>query len=319
MSASAPYTVDKGVPRRLLSEFNVAFSLMSIIPLLICCYLITVKFFTIKVLEGLNGVYFLMAVLIALLGLLLARIVIRRVIEQLMTANAKLKELYEQQASFVGNVAHEFRSPLSVFKGALDNLADGLHGELTADQREPLEMCQKEANRLTRLVSDLLDLSRIEAGKLPMKRQEVVVQEVLRSVAQLYAGSAKERGLSITVDVPELPARIVGDRDRLQQVFVNLMSNAIKFTEQGGITLRLMEELEFWRAEVTDTGVGIVEGDRDRVFNKFERIDSRIEGSGLGLPIARDIVQLHYGRIWVEAPPGGGSRFVVRLPKHPAG
>lgn len=319
MSASERYTADKALPQRLLSEFNVAFSLMSVIPLLICCYLITVKFFTIKVLEGLNGIYFLMAVLIALLGLLLARLVIRRVIQQLMTANTKLKELYEQQASFVGNVAHEFRSPLSVFKGALDNLADGLHGELTDDQKEPLEMCRKEANRLTRLVSDLLDLSRIEAGKLPMKQQEIVLQEVLQSVAQLYAASAKERGLAITVDVPDAPARIIGDRDRLQQVFVNLLSNAIKFTESGGITLRLLEELEHWRAEVTDSGVGVTEPDRDRIFNKFERVDSRIEGAGLGLPIAKDIVQLHFGRIWVEPAPGSGSRFIVRLPKRPTG
>ncbi len=305
--------------RQLMSQFNVAFGLMSVVPLLICLYLITVKFFSISILEGLNGVYFLLAVLIALLGLLVGRVVIQTVIRQLVETNAKLARLYNQQASFVSNVSHEFRSPLTIVKGSLDNLADGLHGPLTTDQSEPVGMCQREINRLKRLVSDLLDLARMEAGKLPMVKQEVVLQEVIKAVAQLLAAPFRERKLNLAVDLPEAPIRVIGDRDRLQQVFMNLLTNALKFTETGRVHVQLSREDEYVRVDVVDTGRGIAKDDLGKIFDKFERVGGETEeGSGLGLPIAKDIVELHYGTIWAESQAGTGSRFVVRLPAKPS-
>ena len=309
MSAEPP------VSRRLWSRFNVAFSLMSVIPLLTCFYLITVRFFSLQALVGINGVYFLLALVIALLGLLAGYQLISDIIRQLFEANAKLAKLNDQQASFVSNVAHEFRSPLAVFKGALDNLADGLHGALSVEQEEPVRMCQKEVNRLKRLVSDLLDVSRIEAGKLTMQQEPVELTAVLRSVARLFEGVAKERGLTLETDLPAPPAEVAGDRDRLRQVFINLLANALKYTARGGVTVRLRREADAVQVEVADTGPGIAPEDLERVFDKFERVGSQSEeGSGLGLPIARDIVELHHGRIWVESRLGHGSRFLVRLP-----
>ena len=274
-------------PRRLMSRFNVAFSLMSIIPLLTCAYLITVRFFSVEILQGLNGVYFLLALVIALLGLLAGHQLIRDIIRQLVSANTKLAELNERQAAFVANVAHEFRSPLAVFKGALDNLADGLHGPLSADQREPVSMCRKEVTRLTRLVTDLLDVTRIEAGRLPMLKQDVVLQEILSSVAQLFSGLLKARGLSLTMEVPDAPAQVTGDRDRLQQVFINLVANAAKFTEHGGIRLRLAREGPVYQVDVEDTGPGIAQQDLEKIFDKFERVAARrrkAPDSGCRLP-----------------------------------
>jgi signal transduction histidine kinase len=298
-----------------MSQFNLAFSLMSVIPLLICCYLITVRFFSIQALEGLNGVYFLMAVVVAVTGLLLGRQVIREIIRRLVSSNEQLERINDQQASFVSNVAHEFRAPLAIVKGALDNLLDNLHGAMTDDQREPVTMAQREINRLKRLVSDLLDLSRIEAGKLPMAKREVVLQDVLRSVAQLYRGTLTERGLGLAVDMPEQPATVSGDGDRLQQVFMNLLTNAAKFTKTGSVRMRLGRDGGEFEVEISDTGCGIAAEDLERIFDKFERVGTGAEeGSGLGLPIARDIVQLHEGRIWAESTPGAGSRFIVRLP-----
>ncbi len=299
----------------LMSRFNIAFSLMSIIPLLTCFYLITVRFFSISILEGLNGIYFLLALVIALLGLFAGQQLIRDIIRQLVAANVKLARLNDQQAAFVSNVSHEFRSPLAIFKGALDNLADGLHGPLTPDQVEPLKMCQKEVNRLARLVGDLLDLSRIEAGKLPMQKHEVVLQDALQVVGQLFGGLLRERGLNLTMELPQAPARVLGDRDRLQQVFVNLFANAVKFTDKGGLRVRLLQDSGTFQVEVEDTGPGIAQEDLDRIFDKFERVGHGAEeGSGLGLPIARDIVELHHGRIWAESRLGQGSRFIIRLP-----
>ena len=293
---------------------------MSVIPLLTCFYLITVRFFSISILVGLNGVYFLLALIIALLGLLIGRQLIQGIIRQLVEANAKLKHLNHQQAAFVGNVAHEFRSPLAVFKGALDNLADGLHGPLIPDQAEPIAMCQKEVDRLKRLVTDLLDLTRIGAGRLPMLQQEVNLQEILQAVGAMFQVLVKERGLGLMMDLPEAPVVVVGDRDRLQQVFINLVGNAAKFTKTGEIQMRLRKDSDAAQIEVEDTGPGIPEADLERVFDKFEQVGaSTEEGSGLGLPIARDIVELHHGRLWAESEPGKGSRFIVRLPISGAG
>ncbi len=302
-------------PSRLMSRFNIAFSLMSIIPLLTCFYLITVRFFSIQILEGLNGVYFLLALVIALLGLLAGHQLIRDIIRRLIEANLKLERLNRQQAGFVSNVAHEFRSPLAIFKGALDNLADGLHGPLTDDQKEPVSMCQREVNRLTRLVRDLLELARIEVGKVRLLQEEVVLQEVLRSVGQMFNVLVKERGLTLSLELPTEPALVIGDGDRLKQVFVNLLGNAVKFTDVGVIRVRLTKTGDAYQVEVSDTGQGIAASDLERIFDKFERVGAQTEeGSGLGLPIARDVVELHHGRIWVESQLGQGSRFFVQLP-----
>ncbi|MDP3703400.1 MAG: HAMP domain-containing sensor histidine kinase [Candidatus Omnitrophota bacterium] len=303
--------------KRLLSQFYVAFALMSVIPLLICCYLITVKFFTLSILEGLNGVYFLLAVVFSILGLLIGQLLLRNVVKQLVTSNERLEKFHEMQSAFVHNVAHELRSPLTIIKGALDNLSDGVHGRLTAEQSEPLSMSLRETARLKRIVADLLDVAQVEAGKLRLVREPMSLQDCLASVAQSCEGLAKDRGLRIAMDVPPTPVTITGDRDRLNQVFINLVVNAIKFTERGEIRLRLTDHGENAQVEVADTGPGIPVEDLKRIFDKFERIGpSNLDGSGLGLPIARGIVELHHGRLWAESSLGEGSRFFVTLPHH---
>ncbi len=300
---------------RLMLRFNMAASAMVVFPILTCAYVLTVRFFSIELLTGLNGLYILLALVIALLGVLAGYRLIRDIVRQLVQTNLQLQRLYNQQAAFVSNVAHEFRSPLMIFKGAMDNLADGLHGPLTADQSEPVSMCQREAKRLSRLIADLLDLARMEAGKLQLRQEEILLQDLVRSTAQLFSGPMKERGLQLVVDLPAEPAKVVGDRDRLHQVFVNLFSNAVKYTDTGEIRVRLVRNGDLIEVHLEDTGRGIAPDDLDRVFDKFERVGVQTEeGSGLGLPIARDIIQLHRGRLWAESQPGQGSQFVIQLP-----
>jgi signal transduction histidine kinase len=302
--------------QRLLSQFNVAFALMGIIPLLICGYLITVKFFDLSILEGINGVYFLLAVIFVMLGLLAGQVVARGVVQQLADLNVRLQRFHEMQSAFVSNVAHEFRTPLSVVKGSLDNLADNLHGELSGDQRQPVEMCQREIDRLKRLVADLLDIARIEQGRLRMVQEELSLQECLRPLGKSFEGMLQDRGLRLTLDLPATPITVTGDRDRLSQVFINLVNNAIKFTERGGIHIRLSRDGNETQIEIEDTGRGVPQEDLTRIFDKFERVKSSedIEGTGLGLPITKGIVELHHGRIWAESQLGQGSRFIIRLP-----
>lgn len=301
--------------RELLSQFHVAFALMSIIPLLLCLYLITVKFFSLQILQGMNGLYFLLAVVFSILGLLAGQLLIRGVMRRLVQLNVQLGAFNEQQAAFVSNVSHEFRTPLAAIKGALDNLADGLHGQLSADQLEPVGICQKEANRLKRLVGDLLDVSRLEAGKMRLIPTEVELQELLRDIVKAVEPLIKPRGLTMTLELPSQPVTVLADRDRLSQVFMNLITNAMKFTERGGLTVRLVHDEGAAEVIVSDTGLGIRPEDLDRIFNKFERVGSETqEGWGLGLPIAKALIELHRGRIWAESEPGRGSRFIVRLP-----
>ncbi len=301
--------------RRLLSQFHVAFALMGIIPLLICLYLITVKFFSLSILEGMNGVYFLIAVVFALLGLLVGQMIIRGVVERLVHLNRSLRNMYDQQVSFVNNVSHEFRAPLTIIKGALDNLSDGLHGALTQDQSEPISMSQREVSRMKRLVDDLLDIARMEAGKISLVLEDTALQECVRETAKSFELLAKHRGLALRLDLPEGPVRVRADRDRLTQVLVNLIGNAVKFTPQGEIRVRLSTNADSALIEVSDTGRGIPPEHLDRLFQKFERVGAaEEEGSGLGLAIAKAIVELHHGRIWVESAPGQGSRFSVTIP-----
>ena len=311
MSAEAPFT------RRLIARFNSAVSVMALIPILTFLYLLTIGSVSVSPFHGMTGVYVALALIIAALGFALGHQLIRDVIRRFVEANRRLQELNEQQAAFVSNVAHELRAPLTVFKGALDNLVDGLYGPLTPDQGPPMAMCQHQVSRLKRLVTDLLDLSRIEAGKLPMVRQPVVLQEVLRSAIELFEDALKQRGLRLSVELPAPPARVDGDPDRLQQVFVNLLSNAAKFTREGGISIRLRAEAGTLRIEVDDTGPGIAAEHLERIFDKFERIGEREEGSGLGLPIARNIIEMHHGRLWAESRPGQGGRFIITLPAAP--
>lgn len=300
---------------RWLAEFHVAFSLMSIIPLLICCYLITVKFFSISILSGMNGVYFLLAVIMALIGLLAGRQVIMRLIRRLVELNAKLARFTTIQADFVNHVAHEFRSPLTIIKGSLENLRDGLHGSLDQDQVEPISVSHREASRLSRLVSDLLDIARMEAGKLRMEQEEVILQDLLRNVAESCHVLIDKRALKLSLDLPKEPIHVLADKDRLTQAFFNLLTNAIKYTEQGSIHVRLSQDPEGLLVAFGDTGRGIAQEDLERVFEKFERSKNNQdkEGSGLGLSISKVIIELHQGRIWAESQLGKGSTFYVRL------
>ena len=313
--AQRPAPAELPAIRGLMARFNIAFSLMSVIPLLTCCYLITVRFFSITILQGMNGVYFLLALVIALLGLLAGQQLVRDIFRKLVDANRRLAQHNERQAAFVANVAHEFRAPLAVFKGAMDNLADELYGPLTVDQREPVLMCQREANRLKRLVGDLLDLTRIQAGRLEMRQEAVVIQELLKGVGEFFAVLLQQQRLRLALQLAPKPLTVTGDRDRLQQVFINLVGNAIKFTELGGIEIHCAPDGESCRVHVVDSGRGIADEDLERIFDKFERVGTQSEeGSGLGLPIAREIVQLHGGRLWAESELGKGSRFIVQLP-----
>ncbi len=236
--------------------------------------------------------------------------------KQLYLDVTKLKELDDRKSAFVANVSHEFKSPLGAIKGYLTNLHLGVYGTVSEPQRQAVEAVSRVVDRLNRLVTDLLDLAQIEAGQLKLKKKPVSLGELIDEMLATYFLEIQKKEMKIVKDFTSDLPNIVGDKDRLMQVLINLFSNCLKYTpNKSTVTFRLKPEQHDLRLEVEDNGPGMSADYLERIFDKFERITTeKREGTGLGLPIARDIVVLHDGKIWAESNAGKGTKFVVVLP-----
>lgn len=238
---------------------------------------------------------------------------------ELQAANEKLKELDHLKSQFVSVVSHELRTPMTSIKGYVENLLDGLAGALTHKQTYSLDRVKHNVERLTRMINELLDLSKIEAGRLELTLAPVVLWEVAEEVVESYQAVASQKSIVLrTVFHQPLPM-VMGDADKLSRVLINLVHNAIKFTPQGGEIqvegqVRDMGHVE---VSVTDSGNGIPAHDIEKIFDKFywsEAAPVEARGAGLGLAIAKNLVELHGGTIRVESTLGQGSRFSFTMP-----
>jgi signal transduction histidine kinase len=238
---------------------------------------------------------------------------------ELSASHARLRELDQLKSDFLGNVSHELRTPLAAVKGYVDNLLDGVAGPLEDKPRHYLGRVRDNAERLGRMVSDLLDLTRIEAGKIELLPQALSLVDVVSDAIDGLRHVAAARGVRVTVDLRPCPA-VWADPDKVHQVIANLLVNAIKFSPPRGevIVTAHPDGGGFTRLAVEDAGPGIPLAERERVFDKFYQVGrvegERLSGTGLGLTIARHLVELHGGRIWAEDATGGGAAFVVLLP-----
>jgi len=236
---------------------------------------------------------------------------------ELEAANIKLKELDRIKSDFVSNVAHEFRTPLTIIKGNVDLVLKGRLGKVETSQKEMLEGAINVANRLARLVNDLLDISKIESGKMSLKKENADINKIIEESLGVFSKIMNDRKQTLKKELTKDLPCLIGDIDKLTQVFVNIFSNAIKYSPDGGvITVKTVDLEKEIMVEVSDTGEGIAPEDIDKVFDKFTRVTAeKKEGTGLGLPIAKDIVVLHKGRMWVKSELGKGSNFYFTLPK----
>jgi PAS domain S-box-containing protein len=235
-----------------------------------------------------------------------------------------LRDITEQAAieamktEFISVVSHELRTPLTPIKGYIDLILEGDAGELTEEQKNYLEIVETNTDRLVALVNDLLDISRIEAGKIDLEVKPVSMEEVIRDVLVVHRKQIESRGLSLTVSLPPQLPWVKADKARITQVVNNLISNAYKYTFSGGITVSAVPDGEFLEVTVRDTGVGISKEDQKKLFTRFFRVKNpatrETSGSGLGLAITKSIVEKHEGEIWVESWPGKGSAFHFTLP-----
>jgi len=220
---------------------------------------------------------------------------------------------------FLSIAAHDLKAPLTAIQGFLWVMLGGFSGELTDKQRHMLQRSSRRINELLNLISDLLDIPRIESGQIVQEIKEVSLCEVVRCSCDDLRGQAKEKGVKLKVELPQGLLKIPGSSPRLQQVMTNLVSNAINYTPEGAVTVRVKEEDNDIKVEVMDTGIGIPEQDLSRVFDDFFRASNvETKGTGLGLSIARRIVEAHGGSICVESPcpeSNTGSKFTFTLPK----
>jgi PAS domain S-box-containing protein len=226
------------------------------------------------------------------------------------------------KSDFVSIVSHELRTPLTSVKGYLDLVLMGAAGPTNKQQESFLKIARDNADRLHALVSDLLDISRIESGRMELDVQVVSFPEIVEQVASGLWKEFEDRGLRLRLDVPSDLPEIFGDPDRISQILMNLLSNAYKYTNEGGATLEVEAVKGALLVTVRDTGVGIAREDLEELFTPFFRAEDRAvrqqTGTGLGLSITRSLVEMHGGEIWVQSTPGEGSLFGFTLPL-PAG
>ena len=239
---------------------------------------------------------------------------------------SELRRLRRIRTEFVDNLAHELRAPLTNVKLLAETLAmEADESRLSPREREALSRIEAETDHLAAMISELLDLARIEQGEVPMRHELVDLADVVVSVSARLAPFADRQGVRIVSRLPHGAAErtVVGDSERLEQLLFNLVHNAIKFSPAGGVVDVAVERSAAKPAEViaqvTDQGPGIPRGSLERVFERFYKVDRArtrdgTTGTGLGLSIARHIVEAHGGRIWVESVEGEGASFFVALP-----
>ncbi len=230
----------------------------------------------------------------------------------------KMKEVEQLKSDFVANVSHELRSPLAAIQKNLAIILDQTAGAINEDQKSFLSLAKGNVERLTRLINDLLDLSKIEAGKMEIKKAPTDLTALIRATLANFTGWFREKNIAARLELPEPPLQLEVDADKIVQVLNNLLSNALKFTPaEGEIRVRLTPGSPVEIA-VADSGPGIAPQDIQRIFNKFEQVAGHagngIHGTGLGLPLVKEIVERHGGAIRVESEVGKGSTFAFTLP-----
>ncbi|MDF0673009.1 MAG: ATP-binding protein [Nitrospira sp.] len=239
--------------------------------------------------------------------------------EELSRANAQLQDHDRRRSTFLSVVSHELRTPMTAIRSFAENMLDGVTGPLTELQRTYLTRIQHNVARLGRIIAQLLDWSRLDTNKVELRVEEVCIHQIATITADSLQTVASEKNVSLMVaPIESLPA-IHGDRDKLEQILVNLLGNAIKFTAPGGrITVEFCKSPpELVQTCVADTGCGIDSAHLPNIFNEFSRVPSAMpaaQGAQLGLCITKTLVTMHHGSIWVESQPGIGSRFYFTLP-----
>ncbi|MHC5061038.1 MAG: ATP-binding protein [Planctomycetota bacterium] len=241
--------------------------------------------------------------------------------DKLIKTNEMLKEHDRLKNEFVSTVSHELRTPLCVFKNIVSNAMAGVMGKVSPKLYESLKTADQSIDRLSRIVADFLDISRIESGVMKLSLQSVAIQPVISNVAESLRALARDKGLELNTQMCSEDIFVNADRDRIVQVLTNLIGNAIKFIPTGSqIDVIVTDRSDHIEVAVRDNGPGLSKEDIEKIFDRFVQTRSSRgaghHGTGLGLTIAKELIEMHQGKIWVESKPGYGCSFFFTLPKY---
>lgn len=232
----------------------------------------------------------------------------------------KVQQLSHAGLEYVSIVSHELRAPLAITREGVTLILDNILGKITDKQSEVLKISKRNIDRLDHIIMNMLDITKLEAGKMVITREPVDLVEVVKHIALSFDERVREKGLTLRVTSAAESLRVMGDKHRLIEVMAHLVGNAVKFTKEGGIEIRLGQTGSGEaQCTVSDTGIGIAKDDWPKIFRKFQQFGwapgGGEKGLGLGLAITKGIIDLHHGKIAVESEPGKGTRFTITLPK----
>jgi signal transduction histidine kinase len=238
---------------------------------------------------------------------------------ELARLNDRMRELDELKTQFLSNVSHEFRTPLTLMLGPIEDGLSDVSAPLSGRQKARFELAHDNALRLLKLVNALLDFSKLEAGRLQASFAPVDVSQFTAELAGMFQSAAEKPGIELTIDAPSLSAPVWLDRDMWEKIVPNLVSNALKFTREGRVAVRVHEEPDQVVLEVSDTGIGIPQEALPHIFERFYRVSQAegrtYEGTGIGLALVHELVHLHGGHVTVDSAVGLGTTFRVHIPK----
>lgn len=238
--------------------------------------------------------------------------------DEQVQATERLREVDRLKTEFLASMSHELRTPLNSIIGFADVLLEGVDGELNEFMQEDVKLIRDSGEHLRTLIDDILDMSKIEAGKMELRYERIDMYQMAHDIISTATPLAKEKGLRLNLFIHNDDIVVEADRTRLRQILWNIVGNGIKFTKQGQVTLTIEKQNGNLLVEVADTGIGIRPEDMDIVFEQFRQVDGKLNreagGTGLGMPISKNLVELHGGRIWLESRLSEGSQFYFTIP-----
>ena len=241
-----------------------------------------------------------------------------RLFEEISQKSRDLEIASQHKSQFVANMSHELRTPLAAILGYAELMQEGFYEPQGPRSLDALTRIRSNGKHLLGLINTVLDIAKIESGQFTLNMAEYAIENVVETVRSATEALAQSKKLSLTTDVAKSLPVGLGDEQRLTQVLLNLVGNAIKFTDTGEILIAAKAVNGHFAVSVRDTGPGIPQGDQGRIFEHFHQVDSSLTkakgGTGLGLAIAKEIVEMHGGRIWVESTVGKGSKFQMDIP-----
>lgn len=251
-------------------------------------------------------------------GELIGSVHIAKDITERKKVEEKTKEAMEIKSQFISMVSHELRTPMTAIKEGIAIVLDGSAGNINDEQKEFLDTAKRNVNRLARLINAVLDFQKLQAGKMPFEMKENDMNDVVNEVSKEMNLLLEKKELKFNLNLDKNLPKAVFDKDRIMQVLINLMNNALKFTEKGSISIATQKKDKTIKISVADTGFGIKKEDIEKLFHMFEQLeksgDRKTGGTGLGLAISKEIIEKHNGKIWAESKPGKGTSFCFTLP-----